>query len=71
MQTFISVIDISMDFRSLKRRRLSCKTSLTAKSEESLVYSHYFKLHRSYSISLNMTNLGEIFLWDSIYRHLS
>ena len=25
------------------------------------VYSHYFKLHRSYSISFNLANLGEIF----------
>ena len=25
------------------------------------VYLHYFKLHRSYSISLNLANLGEIF----------
>ena len=25
------------------------------------VYLHYFKLHRSYSISFNLANLGEIF----------
>ena len=25
------------------------------------VYSHYFKLHQSYSISFNLANLGEIF----------
>ena len=25
------------------------------------VYSHYFKLHRSFSISFNLANLGEIF----------
>ena len=26
-----------------------------------VVYSHYFKLHRSYSISFILANLGEIF----------
>ena len=26
-----------------------------------VVYSHYFKLHRSYSISFKLANLGEIF----------
>ena len=25
------------------------------------VYSHYFKLHRSFSISFNLASLGEIF----------
>ena len=30
---------------------------------KSLRYSHYFKLHRSYSISFNLANLGEIFFW--------
>ena len=25
------------------------------------VYSHFFKLHRSYSISFNFANLGEVF----------
>ena len=25
------------------------------------VYSHYFKLHRSYSVSFNLANLGAIF----------
>ena len=35
------------------------------------IYSHYFKPHQSYSISFNLANLGENFLWDRSHRYLS
>ena len=35
------------------------------------VYLHYFKLHRSYSISFKLENVDENFLWDRIYRYVS
>ena len=34
------------------------------------VYNHYFKLHRSYSISLNLENLGEVF-FGTVSMYLS
>ena len=35
------------------------------------VYSDYFKLHRSYSVSLKFGKSWRNFLWDCIYRYLS
>ena len=35
------------------------------------VYSHYFKLHWSYSISFNLANLGKNFLWGHVYCYLN
>ena len=35
------------------------------------VYSHYFNLHRSYSVSFNFGKSWRNFLWDYIYCYLS
>ena len=41
------------------------------RKSHSKVYSDYFKLHRSYSISLRFGKSWRKFLWDRIYRYLS
>ena len=41
------------------------------RKSHSKVYSDYFKLHRSYSISLKFGKSWRKFLWDHIYRYLS
>ena len=53
---------INREEKSLRHVAMVAKIWMTANRKSHLkVYSHYFKLHQSYSVSFNFKNLGEIF----------
>ena len=62
MGMFTSVYQIAIERNRYVTLRWQQNFWMTTNRKSHLkVYSHYFKLHRSYSISFNLANLGKIF----------
>ena len=57
------LLKVYREEKSLRHVAMVAKVLYDNKPKKHLkVYSHYFKLHRSYSISFNLANYGEISL---------